>query len=87
MLAWFVVFSFVYYLLMVTTSADIIASVDDQLTMIARSFYHSAITFLTIGYGDHYPFGSIRWVSSIEGFFGLFLMSYFTVAFVRKVLR
>lgn len=87
MLAWFVVFSFVYYLLIATTSADIIASVDDQLTMIARSFYHSAITFLTIGYGDHYPFGSIRWVSSIEGFFGLFLMSYFTVAFVRKVLR
>jgi hypothetical protein len=53
----------------------------------ARAFYHSAITFLTIGYGDHYPYGSIRWVSSMEGFFGLFLMSYFTVAFVRKVLR
>ena len=87
MLAWFVVFSFVYLLLMIYSTADIIASVDDQLTMLARSFYHSAITFLTIGYGDHYPFGFIRWVSSIEGFFGLFLMSYFTVAFVRKVLR
>jgi hypothetical protein len=61
--------------------------VDDHLSMVARSFYHSAITFLTIGYGDHYPFGAVRWVSAIEGFFGLFLMSYFTVAFVRKVLR
>lgn len=87
MLTFFLFFSFLYFVLMMTTSADIIASVDDQLSVIARSFYHSAITFLTIGYGDHYPFGSIRWVSSIEGFFGLFLMSYFTVAFVRKVLR
>ena len=87
MLACFVIFSFTYFLLMVNTQADIIASVDDQLTMLSRAFYHSAITFLTIGYGDHYPFGSIRWVSSLEGFFGLFLMSYFTVAFVRKVLR
>jgi len=87
MLNCFVVFSFTYYLLILNSSADIIASVDDQLTVLARSFYHSAITFLTIGYGDHYPFGSIRWVSAFEGFCGLFLMSYFTVAFVRKVLR
>lgn len=87
MLTSFLVFSFVYYFLMLYSAADIIASVDDDLTMLARSFYHSAITFLTIGYGDHYPYGSIRWVSSVEGFFGLFFMSYFTVAFVRKVLR
>jgi hypothetical protein len=87
MLTCFLLFSFIYYFLMLGSSADIIASVDDNLTMLARSFYHSAITFLTIGYGDHYPFGFIRWVSSVEGFFGLFLMSYFTVAFVRKVLR
>ncbi len=87
MLAWFVAFSILYVLLMLFSSADIIASVDDQLSMIARAFYHSAITFLTIGYGDHYPSGFIRWVSSVEGFFGLFLMSYFTVAFMRKVLR
>jgi len=87
MLGSFVLFSFAYYLLMQFSSADIIASVDDNLNMLSRSFYHSAITFLTIGYGDHYPYGSIRWVSALEGFFGLFLMSYFTVAFVRKVLR
>jgi hypothetical protein len=61
--------------------------VDDQLSMVAKSFYHSAVTFLTIGYGDHYPYGMVRWVSAIEGFVGLFLMSYFTVAFVRKILR
>ncbi len=87
MLTIFVVFSLVYVVLILTTDADIVSSVGDQLTVVARSFYHSAITFLTIGYGDHYPHLSIRWVSSLEGFAGLFLMSYFTVAFVRKVLR
>ena len=87
MLSFYLLYSFIYILLILFTDADIIASVDDQLGVGARSFYHSAITFLTIGYGDHYPHGSIRWVSSLEGFFGLFLMSYFTVAFVRKVLR
>ncbi len=54
---------------------------------IAKAFYHSAITFLTIGYGDYYPNGISRWLSAIEGFIGLFMMSYFTVAFVRKILR
>jgi len=87
MVTCFVLFSFVYYLMLLYTPADIVASVSDQLSMMARSFYHSAITFLTIGYGDHYPYGALRWISAIEGFFGLFLMSYFTVAFVRKVLR
>ncbi|MBN2664208.1 MAG: hypothetical protein JXR68_11210 [Bacteroidales bacterium] len=57
------------------------------MSNIAKAFYHSAITFLTIGYGDYYPVGIIRVLSSIEGFVGLFLMSYFTVAFVRKILR
>jgi hypothetical protein len=87
MLTSFVIFSLIYVFLILGSQADIIASVDDQLSVVSRAFYHSAITFLTIGYGDHFPFGSIRWVSSLEGFFGLFLMSYFTVAFVRKVLR
>ncbi len=87
MVSCFVIFSLVYYFMLLWSPADIIASVDDQLSMMARSFYHSAITFLTIGYGDHYPYGAVRWVSSLEGFFGLFLMSYFTVAFVRKILR
>ncbi len=52
------------------------------------SFYHSIVTFLTIGYGDVQPANIIGiFLSGIEGFVGLFLMSYFTVAFVRKVLR
>jgi hypothetical protein len=86
MVAYFL-FSIIYALMIYTTSSDIFSSTPDQLGVIARSFYHSAITFFTIGYGDHYPHGSIRIVSSIEGFMGVFLMAYFTVAFVRKVLR
>ncbi len=87
MLTAFVIFSLVYILMILTTEADIVASVNDHLSVVSRSFYHSAITFFTIGYGDHFPYRGIRWVSSLEGFAGLFLMSYFTVAFVRKLLR
>lgn len=87
MISFYLFFSLIFIWMMSSTSADIVASVNDQLSVSARSFYHSAITFLTIGYGDHYPYGAIRWVSAVEGFFGLFLMSYFTVAFVRKILR
>ncbi len=83
----YMIFSLVYLFMMFFSRSDIVASVDDKLTVVAKAFYHSAITFLTIGYGDHYPYGAIRWLSGIEGFIGLFLMSYFTVAFVRKILR
>ncbi len=52
------------------------------------SLYFSAITFLTIGYGDLSPaHWSIRTLASIEGLIGLLLISYFTIAFSRKVLR
>jgi len=59
----------------------------DKISVVAQSFYHSAITFFTIGYGDVFPQGLSRIFSAIEGFIGVFMMSYFTVAFVRKVLR
>lgn len=49
--------------------------------------YFSAITFFTVGYGDCSPLGFFKVISPIEGFIGVFLMSYFTVAFVRKILR
>ncbi len=87
MIAAYILFSIIYILMILFTNADIISSTSDQLGVVARSFYHSAITFFTIGYGDHFPHGSARIISSIEGFMGVFLMAYFTVAFVRKVLR
>jgi uncharacterized protein YjbI with pentapeptide repeats len=55
---------------------------------IYNSFYFSAVTFLTIGYGDiEPPTPFIALLASIEGFLGLFLMAYFTISFARKVLR
>jgi len=89
MLVGYLLFSLIYFFLIVFSNANIVSSVGDpdQLSSLAVAFYHSAITFLTIGYGDYYPSGAIRVISGFEGFVGLFLMSYFTVAFVRKILR
>lgn len=55
---------------------------------IPRAFYLSVETFLTIGYGNISPANNFAIIlSAAEGFMGVFLMSYFTVAFVRKILR
>jgi len=82
-------FSLIYFILMVTHTGDIIESAmhPHVLNALGRGFYHSTITFFTIGYGDYFPDGVLRWISGLEGFTGVFLMSYFTVAFVRKILR
>ncbi len=82
-------FSLVYFLVGHFDMGSIINAVGatDNLSFLQTCFYHSAITFLTIGYGDYYPVGFERGISIIEGWMGVFLMSYFTVAFVRKILR
>ncbi len=82
-------FTVIYLVLPLLFNTRIVSSLGDpdHLSTAAVAFYHSAITFLTIGYGDYYPSGMIRWISGVEGFVGLFMMSYFTVAFVRKILR
>ncbi len=55
---------------------------------IPRGLYFSMITFMTIGYGDISPANELTaFLAGLEGFAGLFLMSYFTVAVVRKTLR
>jgi len=87
-LIWFF-FGFIYYLIHLSGLGMTMSSVSnpDKLTPFVQSFYHSAIIFFTIGYGDVFPEGLSRLFSGIEGFIGVFMMSYFTVAFVRKVLR
>ncbi len=94
MLIAYLSFSFLFLLLeyLFPNNAQILSSLfppgsSQIMGKIGKAFYHSAITFLTIGYGDYYPVGIIRILSAIEGFVGLFMMSYFTVAFVRKILR
>jgi len=85
----YLIFSLLYVVLSFTGLGDIVPNVGEHenLSVYGRAFYFGAITFFTIGYGDYYPVGIFRWISSIEGFVGVFLMSYFTVAFVRKILR
>jgi len=58
-----------------------------ELHTLKTAFYYSAITFFTIGYGDYFPGGYLKIVAVLEGFCGVFLMSYFTVAFARRILR
>jgi hypothetical protein len=82
-------FGSIYFLIDLSGLGRTVSSVNnpDNLSVFLQSFYHSAITFFTIGYGDVYPVGLSRIFSGIEGFMGVFMMSYFTVAFVRKVIR
>ena len=89
MVVTYLLFVLVYYFLPLFVGSNILPSLDhgDNLSPLGVAFYHSVITFLTIGYGDYYPTGIFRWISGFEGFMGLFLIAYFTVAFVRKVLR
>jgi hypothetical protein len=85
-------FGIIYYLS--TTYLPFFGSIESTLPQNLNHFqefwnsiYYSAITFFTIGYGDYFPYGPLKFVAAIEGFSGVFLMSYFTVAFVRKILR
>lgn len=82
-------FSLVYTLIELTTSATLLETVshNEVPTIIGKSFYFSFVTYFTIGYGDFVPMGIMRVIAGLEAFTGLFLMSYFTVAFVRKILR
>lgn len=51
------------------------------------SAYYTGITYFTVGYGEIVPVGILRLVADLTAFIGVFMMSYFTVAFVRKILR
>jgi hypothetical protein len=88
-LGFWIFFGLSYFLVETSGFGKTVSSVGnpDQLSVFLQSFYHSGITFFTIGYGDVYPMGLSRILSGFEGFMGVFMMSYFTVAFVRKVLR
>jgi ion channel len=59
----------------------------EYATTLVDSIYFSAYNLLIIGYEDYHPAGFTGFLSVVESFLGLFLMSFFTVAFVRKILR
>ena len=78
------IYTFYYSVENTLTCMDNSVGVFDK---ILGNLYFSAITFFTVGYGDCSPLGFFKILAPIEGFIGVFLMSYFTVAFVRKILR
>lgn len=80
----------IFYSIMISLGfGDIVSTygAKNDMPVFYKSLYHSGITFFTIGYGDFVPVGAIRFFCGFEGFVGVFLMAYFTVAFVRKILR
>jgi len=67
-----------------------LTNVDPSLSFWSKywiSVYYTGITYFTVGYGDICPVGVLRLVADLTAFIGVFMMSYFTVAFVRKILR
>ncbi|MBN2668608.1 MAG: hypothetical protein JXR60_05195 [Bacteroidales bacterium] len=90
---WSMLITYVFFSLIIAISAILqLGSLTgtksfDIWQITADSFYFSIITYLTVGYGDYCPIGFEKWLAGIEGFVGVFLMAYFTVAFVRRILR
>lgn len=92
LLSIFLIYGFysLLYVVFELTNHGAISCIDTALPVwekVLDSFYFSAVTFLTIGYGECVPTGFFKIIAPLEGWSGVFMMSYFTVAFVRKILR
>lgn len=73
---------------LVDTNTDNKNQSNEKQIPFVRELYFSGITFLTIGYGDISPENDIaRILAVLEGFLGVFTMSYFSVAVIRRILR
>ncbi len=65
-----------------------VSAIKDIFTHFIDCIYFSGITFLTIGYGDIQPTSIfLKFCTILEGGLGVLLMSYLSVAIVRKILR
>jgi len=82
-------FAFLYTVIPYFTSSSLSSVKPDQSFWMKfwDAAYYTGITYFTVGYGDILPVGPIRYLADITAFVGVFMMSYFTVAFVRKILR
>jgi hypothetical protein len=85
----FAFFSLLYFVISLFGGASLTCTTPDMeaLQQLYESFYFSAVTFLTIGYGECLPQGFFKILAPVEAYFGIFMISYFVVSFVRKVLR
>lgn len=85
-----IIFSLIYLMpgIQLSHTGMFVGSTDFFVNNVMQAIYQSIQTFLTIGYGQVNPgnFTAVL-VSGLEGFIGVFLMSYFTVSVVRKLLR
>jgi hypothetical protein len=61
--------------------------VSRHIDSIIYSVYFSAVTFLTIGYGDIVPNGWVTLLTVLEGLVGVFMTSSFIVVLFRKIAR
>jgi hypothetical protein len=82
-----ILFALLYSIFTLSGIGDVVSDLDTEPLLFFKSLYIGVITFFTIGYGEFIPLGYSRILSGLLGFMGVFLMSYFTVAFVRKILR
>jgi hypothetical protein len=82
-------FSFIYTILpyFANTTLSGFNPQDTFWTKFWIAAYYTGITYFTVGYGEIVPIGILRLVADLTAFVGVFMMSYFTVAFVRKILR
>lgn len=82
-------FSFIYTTLpyIANTTLSGFNPQDTYWTKFWIAAYYTGITYFTVGYGEIVPTGILRLVADLTAFVGVFMMSYFTVAFVRKILR
>lgn len=53
--------------------------------LLEDTMYFSAVTILSVGYGDITPFGIGRWIAMIEAFFGFLLPAAFVVSTVANL--
>ncbi|MFN5460406.1 MAG: potassium channel family protein, partial [Bacteroidota bacterium] len=91
----YLIFSFIYFIFSITNGLEnyghVVAGGAEckylhdlpWYSAFGNSMYFSGITFMTVGYGDYFAGGVLKPVAVVEGFTGVFFMSYFTVAFVR----
>ena len=88
MLITVLIFSFIYTLPFIELGGYKYFFQNDLLNHFTNGLYHSIQSTFTLGYGDVNPNNLVTLLlSGAESFIGVFMMSYFTAAFVRKLLR
>ncbi len=81
-------FSFFYFLSnYLPILGNLNTSPQNLLEAYLNSLYFSIITFSTVGYGEIYPEGCIRFLAGFQSLVGAFFVALFVVVFARKWMR